>query len=131
MVAKWRHTDSMNDHQRAIEQHALSLGLDLQVNCSGSPSSRICILAEYPGATEVQLKQPLVGASGRYLWTELGKIGVRREQCYITNVFKRKAEEGKTGVKVPAEEVRRWEAVLAKELSALSNVRFILCMGNA
>jgi uracil-DNA glycosylase len=121
----------MNDHQRNVEQHALSLGLDPQVLCSGSPSARICIIAEYPGETEVHLKQPLVGASGRYLWTELGKIGVKREQCYITNVIKRKAEENKLGVKVPAEEQRRWEAVLARELSVLSNVEYILCLGNA
>lgn len=121
----------MNEQQHNVEQHALSLGLDIQVNCSGSPSSQIVLIAEYPGETEVQLKQPLVGASGRYLWTELGKIGVKREQCYITNVIKRKTEINLQGlVKVPAEERRKWEAVLWKELSALSNVRYILCMGN-
>jgi uracil-DNA glycosylase family 4 len=121
----------MNDHQRNVEQHALSLGLDPQVLCSGSPSSQIVIIAEYPGETEVQLKQPLVGASGRYLWTELGKIGVKREQTYITNVIKRKTETNLQGlVKVPAEERRKWEAVLWKELSVLANARYILCMGN-
>jgi len=118
--------------QEHTSQHILSLGLDYQVLGSGSPSSQICIIAEYPGETEVSLKQPLVGASGRYLWTELGKIGVKREQCYITNVVKR-AVQTKDAEKqlVPAEELRKWHAVLAQELSQLSNVRYILILGNA
>lgn len=123
----------MNEHQQITEQHALSLGLEVEVLGSGSPSAQICIVGEYPGETEVHLKQPLVGASGRHLWTELAKIGVRREQCYITNVIKRRTQDKEQkGDKspVPAEELRRWEAVLSRELSVLSNVKYILVIGN-
>jgi uracil-DNA glycosylase family 4 len=123
----------MNALQEQVSQHILSLGLEYQVLGSGSPSARICIVAEFPGETEVYLKQPLVGRSGSHLWTELGKIGVRREQCYITNVIKRRTLEKDNKndrSPVPAEELRKWEAILARELGALSNVAFILVLGN-
>lgn len=123
----------LSEHNTAVANHCGALGLEYQVLSSGSPSARICIVAEFPGETEVQLKQPLVGASGRYLWTELGKIGVKREQCYVTNVIKRRTLERDNlhdKTPVPAEEMRKWESVLARELSALSNVRYILALGN-
>lgn len=82
------------------------------------------------------MKQPLMGGSGRYLWQELGKIGVKREQCYITNVIKSEVissdeKGGKEKQLVPADELRKWHTVLMRELSQLSNVRYILLCGNA
>lgn len=124
----------MTPLQEATAAHAQALGLEYHVLGTGSPSSQICIIAEFPGETECQLKQPLVGMSGRYLWTELGKIGVKREQCYITNVIKRRttSEDNKNDkTPVPAEEMRKWNAVLMQELSELSNVRYIVLLGNA
>lgn len=121
----------MNHLQEQTSQHILSLGLEYQVLGSGSPSARICIVAEFPGETEVYLKQPLVGRSGTHLWTELGKIGVRREQCYVTNVIKRRTQDQKHDkTPVPADEMRKWEAILARELNELSNVQYILVLGN-
>lgn len=115
----------------ATVNHALSLGLECEVPGSGSPSSQICIISEYPGETEFALKRPLVGASGRKLFDELGKIGIKREQCYITNVVKRRVQVGKQEkLAVPAEEMRKWGAVLAQELSQLSNVKYVLLLGN-
>lgn len=123
----------LSEHNQNVANHCDALGLEYQVLSSGSPSAHIIIVAEFPGETEVHLKQPLVGASGRYLWTELGKIGVKREQCYITNVIKRRTLEKDNKhdrTPVPAEELRRWESVLARELSVLSNAVFILVLGN-
>lgn len=123
----------MTPLQEQTAAHAQSLGLEYHVLGSGSPSSQICIIAEFPGETECQLKQPLVGNSGRYLWTELAKIGVKREQCYVTNVIKRRttSEDNKNDrTPVPAEELRKWNAILMQELSELSNVRYILLLGN-
>jgi uracil-DNA glycosylase family 4 len=122
----------MTPLQQRTADHALSLGLSFDVLGTGSPTSQIAIIAEYPGETEVALKQPLVGGSGRYLWTELGKIGVKREQCYITNVIKRRViSDHREKLSVPAEELRKWGAVLAQELSALSNVKYLLLLGNS
>ncbi len=123
----------MTPLQEQTSAHAQALGLQVNVLGSGSPSSQICIIAEFPGETECQLKQPLVGSSGRYLWTELAKIGVKREQCYVTNVVKRRttAEDNKNDKSpVPAEELRKWNAVLMQELSELSSVKYIVLLGN-
>lgn len=123
----------MTPLQEQTQNHATALGLETHVLGSGSPSSQICIIAEFPGETECQLKQPLVGNSGRYLWTELSKIGVKREQCYVTNVIKRRttSEDNKNDkTPVPAEELRKWNAVLMQELSELSNVKYIVLLGN-
>lgn len=120
----------MTPLQQAVSSHANGLGLEYDVLGDGSPSSQIVIIAEYPGDTEVALKRPLVGASGRYLWQELAKIGVKREQCYITNVIKRKVTtDQKEKLSVPAEERRKWGAVLAQELSQLSNAKYVLLLG--
>ncbi len=120
----------MTPLQEATASHANSLGLSYDVLGDGSPSSQIAIIGEYPGDTEVQLKRPLMGASGRYLWQELLKIGVKREQCYITNVIKRSViTDHKEKLSVPAEERRKWGAVLAQELSQLSSVKYILLLG--
>lgn len=77
-----------------------------------------------------------MGGSGNYLWEQLGKIGVRREQCYVTNVIKKRViirdeNEAKQKQLVPAEELAKWHAVLMRELSQLSHARFILLCGNA
>lgn len=121
----------MTPLQENTSNHILSLGLEFDVLGTGSPSSQIVIVAEFPGETEIALKQPLVGASGRYLWQELAKIGVKREQCYITNVIKRRVQtDQKEKLSVPAEERRKWGAVLAQELSQLSNAKYILILGN-
>lgn len=116
----------------SIANHCNSLSLEYQVLSSGSPSSRIAIIAEFPGETEVQLKQPLVGGSGKYLWTELGKIGIKREQCYVTNVVKRKMTEEKNSNKkaLPKEELNKWHAVLREEISRLAEIRYVLILGN-
>ena len=54
----------MTPMQDDIATHILSLGLEYEVLGVGSPSAQICIIAEYPGDTEVAMKQPLVGSSG-------------------------------------------------------------------
>ena len=43
------------------------------------------ILGEGPGTTEARLKQPFVGASGALLDELLEEIGIRRDQCFISN----------------------------------------------
>jgi len=54
----------------------------------GRKDAPILILGEAPGAEEVAANRPFVGASGRLLFQTLAKLGVKREDCYITNVCK-------------------------------------------
>jgi uracil-DNA glycosylase family 4 len=122
----------LSEHTSTVLNCINRLGLEYQVLGSGSPSSQIVVIAEFPGEAEVQLKTPLVGGSGRYLWEQLGKVGIKREQCYVTNVVKVKLTEDKNTNKrvLPKAELEKWHTVLREELSLLPNARFVLVLGN-
>ncbi len=117
--------------QDEIKRRCEVSGLKLECLGSGSPTAQYIIIAEAPGDTELQMKMPLVGASGRYLWEQLKRIGITRDKCYITNVVKRKlitSAETKEE-KIASTELGHWEAILRYELSNLSNGKYILLLG--
>lgn len=106
----------------------------LQYDClaDGSINAKLAIVSEAPGGREKELKMPLVGGSGKFLWEALGKLGIRRSQCYITNVVKRQlvddVKKGKIGVST--NEFSHWKALLEWELSQLSSCTHILVLGD-
>ena len=107
----------------------------LKVDCMGSGKldSEIVVIAEAPGERECEMKMPLVGGSGKFLWTLLGKYGIRRNQCYVTNVVKQQvAMSTKTDARSPVKTValEHWEGLLDWELDHLPNVKYILALGN-
>lgn len=117
--------------QDEITRRCNAAGLDLQCLGSGSPSAQYVIIAEAPGEVEVQMRMPLVGNSGKYLWEQLSKIGVTRDKCYITNVVKRRLNvDAKTkDEKIAQTELGHWEAILRYELSNLQNGKYVLLLG--
>ena len=121
----------MYDMQQEIQRRCEATGLTLECPGSGSPTAQYVIISEAPGDTEVQTKIPLIGNSGRYLWEELKKIGVTRNQCYVTNVVKRKLESNVStkDEKISQGELSHWESILRYELSNLTNGKFILLLG--
>ena len=54
----------------------------------GPVNAEIMFIGEGPGFHEDQQGRPFVGAAGKLLEESLAKIGMRREQVYITNVIK-------------------------------------------
>jgi uracil-DNA glycosylase family 4 len=54
----------------------------------GSPHARLMFVGEAPGAEEDRQGLPFVGAAGQLLNNLLSKLGLRREEVYITNVIK-------------------------------------------
>jgi uracil-DNA glycosylase len=54
----------------------------------GPDDARILFIGEAPGFHEDRQGRPFVGAAGQYLTELLQKVGLRREQVYITNVIK-------------------------------------------
>ncbi len=54
----------------------------------GSPSARLMFIGEAPGAEEDLQGKPFVGAAGQLLNNLLNKLGLHREEVYITNVVK-------------------------------------------
>ena len=59
-----------------------------RVNPIGSRDSKIVLLGEAPGATEEREGIPFIGTAGRVLDGILEETGIKREDCYITNVYK-------------------------------------------
>jgi len=60
----------------------------IEVGASGPSDAKLMIVGEAPGADEVREKAPFVGAAGRLLTKYLAVNGIRREDCYVTNVVK-------------------------------------------
>lgn len=54
----------------------------------GNPQASIMFVGEGPGEQEDQSGRPFVGRSGKLLTQEMVKIGIRREQIFITNIVK-------------------------------------------
>jgi DNA polymerase len=54
----------------------------------GPTQATIMFIGEGPGFHENEQGRPFVGAAGKFLEDLLAKIGMRREQVFITNVVK-------------------------------------------
>ncbi len=54
----------------------------------GSPTARLLLVGEGPGAEEDRRGEPFVGRAGQLLNAMLGAIGLSREDVYIANVVK-------------------------------------------
>ncbi len=61
----------------------------------GSPSARLMFIGEAPGAEEDLQGRPFVGVAGQLLNRILNKMGIPREEVYITNVVKSRPPENR------------------------------------
>ncbi len=70
-----------------LKQRCLSKGL-IWVPGEGSSNAKLAICGEAPGAEEEKEGRPFVGGAGRLLDSILARSGVRRDECYVSNVVK-------------------------------------------
>jgi DNA polymerase len=61
----------------------------------GSPTARLMFIGEAPGAEEDEQGRPFVGKAGQLLDRMLNKLGISREEVYITNVVKSRPPENR------------------------------------
>lgn len=114
-----------------IASRLAALNLPYHCGVDGLFTSEIAIIAEAPGERERQIKQPLVGSSGKILWEILRQYGINRRGVYISNVIKRqlsKTEDDKSGI--DSTEADHYAGVLQWELRQLPNLKFIVVLGN-
>lgn len=57
------------------------------VRGEGPRGAKVCLVGEAPGDQEVKEGRPFVGGAGRVLDGMLQEAGLRREECYITNIL--------------------------------------------
>ncbi len=61
----------------------------------GNPDAALMFIGEAPGAEEDLQGLPFVGAAGQLLNNLLSKLGLRRDEVYITNVVKSRPPENR------------------------------------
>ncbi len=99
----------------------------------GSKNSKICLVGEAPGTSEVAIGRPFVGASGKLLNECLRTAGIIRSDCYLTNVVKvqppknniTKYIELKKGRALVTEEYKQFESALYSELAEVNANVFV------
>ena len=80
---------SIGDINREIAQRCSAMGLINHCGADGVFGAKVAIIAEAPGERERQIKQPLIGSSGKLFWDMVRPIGLTRRNCYVSNVVKR------------------------------------------
>jgi DNA polymerase-1 len=95
----------------------------------------MALIGEAPGAEEEIQGRPFVGTAGNILNLKLHKIGVSRQQCYITNVVKVRPTGNDFSVfwkgTRPKPELWEWRNKLLEELDELQTNIFVPLGSNA
>ncbi len=102
---------------------------------NGNVDSKIVLVGEAPGKTEVEQGKPFVGQAGKNLEEFINILGIQREDLYITNVVKFRPiklnpETGRESNRPPTkEEVRICTDFIQQELSIIKP-RLVVSLGN-
>lgn len=107
--------------------------LHVDVLSDGPITSRVAIVGEGPGETEVRSGIPWSGGAGALLWNSLRPHGLHRVNTYVTNVVKRQISLSRKGDEkhvVLRDELSKWIGMLKWELARLPNCDTVLCLGN-
>ena len=91
----------------------------------GSASARLMFIGEAPGAEEDLQGRPFVGAAGQVLNNLLNKLGLHREEVYITNVVKSRPPENRDP---EPDEIEACLPYLKKQIAAI-RPRVIVTLG--
>lgn len=107
------------DSLKKLEEEATGLlkkpGTNL-VFGEGNPNAEIMFIGEAPGFHEDRLGRPFVGNAGKYLDRLLEKIGVKREDVYITNVLKNRPPNNRDPL---PEEIREGASILDGQIEII------------
>lgn len=101
----------------------------------GNVDSKIVLVGEAPGKTEVEQGRPFVGQAGKNLEEFINILGIVREDLYITNVVKFRPsrvnpDTGRESNRTPTkDEIRICTDFIEQELSAIKP-RLVASLGN-
>lgn len=101
----------------------------------GNPDSKIVLVGEAPGKTEVEQRRPFVGQAGKNLEEFINVLGISREDLYITNVvkfrpFRVNPDTGRESNRTPTkEEIRISTDFIEHELSIIKP-GLVVSLGN-
>ena len=92
----------------------------------GPLSAKLVIIGQCPGRDEIEAGRPFVGGSGRVLDRALQRVGIRRNNCFVTNLVKHFVPPGQP---VPQNLIDTDRPHLDRELSLLRQGTTILTLG--
>ena len=75
---------------------------------NGNPESQIVFIGEAPGKSEDRDGIPFIGAAGKFLAEMLEKIGLKREEIYITNIVKYRPPNNRDPLPEEKDACREW-----------------------
>lgn len=126
--------DTITAMNRELANYCKTAHMEFDCGGSGNINAELAIVSEAPGFREKQTRQPLIGSSGKVLWDILRKDGITRNQVYVSNVVKRMlislSDDTEQKVKLSKAETEHWRQLLALELAALPNLRWIIALGD-
>jgi len=103
-------------HKEAEESPLYIPGCSHIVFGEGNPQANIMFIGEAPGKEEDKQGRPFVGRAGQLLNRTLEKLGLRREDVFITNVVKCRPPENRTPTQ---EEIQKGKQLLNKEIEVI------------
>lgn len=92
----------------------------------GPADAKFVLIGEAPGANEVEEGEPFVGRAGNRMDEILHKIGVDRDELYITNLVKIRPPDNRDP---KSDEIEAWAPLLEQELEEV-NPEVIVTLGN-
>lgn len=99
---------------------------------AGPDDARIMLVGEQPGDQEDRVGQPFVGPAGRLLEEALAEVGIKRDECYVTNAVKHFRWTPRGGRRLHAKptlrQVQACRPWLDAEVVAVSP-QLIVCLG--
>ena len=104
-------------HKRAQESPLHIPGCSGIVFGQGNPNAKIMFIGEAPGKEEDKQGLPFVGRSGQLLNKALNKLGLDRNDVFITNVVKCRPQNNRTPT---TEEIKTGKTLLNKEIDIVS-----------
>ena len=78
------------------------------VHGDGNANAEIVFIGEAPGRAEDIQGKPFVGRAGKFLNEMLGKINLKREDVYITNIVKYRPQNNRDPLPEEKEACREW-----------------------
>jgi uracil-DNA glycosylase family 4 len=92
---------------------------------TGEKNSRVAVVGESPGPPDIDSGKPFMGPAGQMLERILGAIGLKRDECYLTNTVKMIS----SGDEITPEVLSFFTPYLHREL-AVVRPRVVIAFGN-
>ncbi len=89
----------------------------------GKTDSKIVIVGESPGLPDADSEKPFMGPVGQLLEKILGAIGLKREECYLTNVVKYISQ----GDELTPDILKFFTPYLHREMAAINPQHYLTC----